>query len=390
MYNKTAYALGANSCAIREISEYGAKRAAVIGKENILDFTIGNPSLPTPKEVTDTVRELLAQDPLAVHSYTPAVGEYATRKAIADDLNARFGTAVTADELFIGCGASPELAAVFQALCFPGAEIIALAPFFMEYRPFVESAGAKFVVVPPDIPDFQINLEAVEAAITENTAAIIVNSPNNPAGTVYTEETLVALGDLLERKAKQYDHPIYIVSDDPYRELVYDGAEAPFIPTLYRDTIVCYSYSKSLSLPGERIGYIYIPKAAADGEALYTAVAGAARAIGHICAPSIWQKVIAKCAHLRPDLTMYDRNRKALLEGLTQAGYTVAKPDGAFYLFVKAPGGDSKAFAQKAMEKDLLIVPGDDFGCPEYFRLCYCVPFEKIESALPIFQGLLK
>ena len=389
MYNQTAYALGANSCAIREISEYGAKRAAIVGRENILDFTIGNPSLPTPKEVTDTAQELLAQDPLAVHSYTPAIGEFATRKAIADDLNSRFGTAITPEELFIGCGASPELAAVFQALCFPGAQIIALAPYFMEYRPFVESAGAEFVVVPPDIPDFQIDLGAVEKAITANTAAIIVNSPNNPAGTVYTRETLCALGDLLTKKAKEFGHPIYIVSDDPYRELVYDGAEVPFIPTLYKDTIVCYSYSKSLSLPGERIGYIYIPKTADDGAALYTAVAGAARAIGHICAPSLWQKVIAKCAHLRPDLTMYNENRKVLLTGLQEAGYTVAKPDGAFYLFVKAPGGDSKAFAQKAMEQDLLIVPGDDFGCPEYFRLCYCVPMEKIERALPIFHNLI-
>lgn len=389
MYNQHAYALGANSCAIREISEYGAKRAAIVGKENILDFTIGNPSLPTPKEVTDTVRELLKQDPLAIHSYTPAIGEFPTRKAIADDLNNRFGTSITPDELFIGCGASPELAAVFQALTFPGAEIIALAPFFMEYRPFVESAGAKFVVVPPDIPDFQIDLEAVEKAITPATAAIIVNSPNNPAGTVYTKETLCALGELLTKKAAEYKHPIYIVSDDPYRELAYDDVEVPFIPTLYKDTIVCYSYSKSLSLPGERIGYIYIPKSAADGEALYTAVSGAARAIGHICAPAIWQKVIAKCAHLRPDLTMYDRNRKALLEGLQEAGYTVAKPDGAFYLFVKAPGGDSNAFAKKAMEQDLLIVPGDDFGCPEYFRLCYCVTMDKIERALPIFKNLI-
>ena len=389
MYNKTAYALGANSCAIREISEYGAKRAAIVGKENILDFTIGNPSLPTPKEVTDTVRELLEQDPLAIHSYTPAIGEFPTRKAIADDLNSRFGTSITPDELFIGCGASPELAAVFQALTFPGAEIIALAPFFMEYRPFVESAGAKFVVVPPDIPDFQINLSAVEKAITPATAAIIVNSPNNPAGTVYTKETLCALGELLTKKAAEYNHPIYIVSDDPYRELAYDGVEVPFIPTLYKDTIVCYSYSKSLSLPGERIGYIYIPKAAADGKALYTAVSGAARAIGHICAPAIWQKVIAKCAHLRPDLSMYNENRKALLEGLQEAGYTVAKPDGAFYLFVKAPGGDSNAFAKKAMEQDLLIVPGDDFGCPEYFRLCYCVTMDKIERALPIFKNLI-
>lgn len=389
MYNQNAFDLGSNSCCIRELSEYGAHRAAVVGKENILDFTIGNPSLPAPKEVAEAMAQILQLDPLAVHSYTPAVGELATRQAIADDLNARFGTSVHPDELFIGCGASPELVAVFHALAFPGAQIMTLAPFFTEYRPFVESAGAELVVVPPDIPDFQINLAQVEALLTPNTAAIIINSPNNPAGTVYTRQTLRALSALLQRKAKEYGHPIYIVSDDPYRELTYDGVTAPFIPTIYPDTIVCYSYSKSLSLPGERIGYIYVPRQAADSKALYTAISGAARAIGHICAPAIWQKVIARCAHLRPDLTLYDTNRRALLEGLTQAGYQVAKPDGAFYLFVRAPGDNSKAFSQKAMEKDLLVVPGDDFGCPEYFRMCYCVSFDKIQKSLPIFRELI-
>jgi len=391
MYNETAYALGANSCCIRELAEYGSRRAAVIGKENVLDFTIGNPSLPAPQEVADTVRELMdTMDPLALHSYTPAVGEAATRQAIAQDLNDRFGTNITADELFIGCGASPELAAVFRALAFPSSQIIALAPYFTEYRPFVESAGAKFVEVPPDLPDFQIDIDAVEAAITPKTTAIIVNSPNNPAGTVYTRQTLQTLGALLTRKAAEYGHPIYIVSDDPYRELAYDGVEVPFIPTIYRDTIVCYSYSKSLSLPGERIGYIYIPKQATDGAALYTAVSGAARAIGHICAPALWQKVIARCAKLQPDLTMYNENRLMLYNGLTQAGYEVAKPDGAFYLFVKAPGGDAKAFSDKAKEKDLLVVPGDDFGCPGYFRLCYCVTPERIQRSLPIFKELIE
>jgi len=388
MYNKTAYALGANSCCIRELSEYGAQRAAVVGKENILDFTIGNPSLPTPKAVTDTIEELLKMDPLDIHSYTPAVGELATRQAIADDLNRRYGTQITPAELFIACGASPELAAVFRALAFDGCQILVLAPYFTEYRPFIESAGAEFVAVEPDVPDFQINLAAVEAAITPATAAIVVNSPNNPAGTVYTEKTLRQLGDLLTRKAKEYAHPIYIVSDDPYRELTYDGVSAPFIPTIYPDTIVCYSYSKSLSLPGERIGYIYVPRQAADSRELYTAICGAARAIGHICAPSLWQKVIARCAHLRPDLTMYDRNRTLLYQGLTKAGYKVAKPDGAFYLFVEAPGGDSMAFCEKAKAHDLLVVPGDDFGCSTHFRLCYCVPEEKILRALPIFKEL--
>lgn len=390
MYNETAYTLGANCCSIREIAEYGARRAAVVGKENVMNFTIGNPSLPAPPQIAETIRQILTDtDNSALHSYTPAVGDLACRQAIADDLNHRYGTDITPQELFLGCGASPELAAVFQALAFPGSEILALAPYFTEYRPFVEAAGAKFVVVPPDIPDFQISMTAVEKAITANTAAIIINSPNNPTGTVYTQQTLRALADLLTRKSQELGHPIYIVSDDPYRELCYDGVVPSFLPTIYPNTLVCYSYSKSLSLPGERIGYIYVPRQATDSQALYTAVCGGARAIGHICAPSLWQQVIARCAHLRPDLTAYDANRRALYEGLTQAGYQVAKPDGAFYLFVRAPGGDSQAFAKRAMAHDLLVVPGDDFGCPEYFRMCYCVSPECIEKSLPIFRKLI-
>ena len=391
MYNEYAFRLGNNSCCIREIAEYGQQRAAVVGPENVYNFTIGNPSLPCPPEVTETFRKLITDtNPLDIHSYTPAPGLLETRQAIAKDLNNRFGTTVQPEDLYIGCGASPELAAVFQALTFPGAEILAIAPYFTEYHPFVEAAGAVFKVVPADIPDFQIRMDALEEMLTPNTAAVIVNSPNNHECTVYTEETLRTLADLLTKKSAQYGHPIYIVADEPYRELAYDGVQAPFIPTLYPNTIVCYSYSKSLSLPGERIGYIYVPKEAADSKALYTAIAGASRAIGHICAPSLLQKVIARCAHLRPDLTMYDRNRKALWQGLTDAGYEVAKPDGAFYLFVKAPGGDSKAFAEKAKQKDLFIVPGDDFGCPAYFRMCYCVPYETIQKSLPIFRELIK
>ena len=391
MYNEKAFALGANSCCIREIAECGARRAAEIGKENVFNFTIGNPSLPSPAEISDAVRAILEDtDNLAIHSYTPAVGDKEARQAIAADLNIRYGTDITADELFLGCGASPELAAVFHALAFPGAEIVTIAPYFMEYRPFVESSGAKLVVVPPDIPDFQIDLAQVEKALTPNTAAIIINSPNNPTGRVYTQETLEKLSCLLNEKSREFGHPIYIVADEPYRELAYDGVEVPFIPSIYRNTIVCYSYSKSLTLPGERIGYIYVPRDATDSRALYTAICGGSRAIGHICAPSLWQKVIARCAHLRPDLTEYDRNRRALYDGLRLAGYEVAKPDGAFYLFVKAPGGNSMAFAQKAMKKDLFIVPGDDFGCPEYFRMCYCVSYDTIERCLPIFEELIR
>lgn len=391
MYNPSAYALGANRSCIRELFEYGRSRAAVVGPENIFDYSLGNPSIPAPPQVNEAIRDILADtDPLSVHGYTSAAGDLQTRQAIADDLNNRYNADVRPEELFIGCGAAPELTAVFRALAVPGAEIIAIAPFFPEYRPFVEQAGAAFKVVPADIPDFQIPMDALEAALTPNTAAVIINSPNNPAGTVYTEETLRRLSKLLTRKSAEYGHPIYIVADEPYRELTYDGVTAPFIPTLYPNTIVCYSYSKSLSLPGERIGYIYVPRQAADSAALYAAIAGAARAAGHVCAPSLLQKVIARCTHLRPDLEAYDKNRRTLWQGLVEAGYTAAKPDGAFYLFVKAPGGNAKAFSENAKKRDLLIVPGDDFGCPEYFRLCYCVSYDMICRSLPIFRELIE
>jgi len=390
MINQKAYELGSNRSCIRELFEYGRARAAIVGAENVYDYSLGNPSIPAPKEVDEAIREILLDTPsLDVHGYTSAVGDLATRQAIADDLNARFDAGVGAEDLFIGCGAAPELVSVFKALAVENAEILAVAPYFPEYKPFAECAGLTFKVVPPDVPDFQIKLDKVEEMLTENTAAIILNSPNNPAGTVYTRKTLEDLAALLKRKVADYGHPIYIVADEPYRELVYGDAEVAFIPNIYPDTVVCYSFSKSLSLPGERIGYVYVPKQAADHEALYAAVAGAARAAGHVCAPSLLQKVIARCVTLRPDLESYDRNRKALYEGLTAAGYEVAKPDGAFYLFVKAPGGDANAFSEKAKQKDLLLVPGDGFGCPGYFRLCYCVSYEMIQKSLPVFAELV-
>ena len=390
MFNSKAYALGANRSCIRELFEYGRSRAAVVGEENVLDFSLGNPSIPAPQAVEDAIRDILRETPsVAVHGYTPAGGDMAARDAIARELNRRYDWDVTPQELFLGCGAAPELIAVFRALAVPGGKILAIAPYFPEYAPFVEESGLEFGVVPAQEPDFQIDMEALEALVTENTQGVIVNSPNNPSGVVYSRETLQKLGALLERKSREYGHPIYIVSDEPYRELVYDGTEVPFLPAIYRDTIVCYSYSKSLSLPGERIGYIYVPRKATDGAALYAAVAGAARSIGHVCAPSLFQKVIARCAQIPPDLASYDRNRRTLYEALVAAGYQVAKPQGAFYLFVKAPEGDGEAFSQRAKERDLLIVPGKDFGCPGYCRLCYCVPYEKIQKSIPIFRELI-
>ena len=390
MINQTAYELGSNRSCIRELFEYGRGRAAIVGPENVYDYSLGNPSIPAPAQVDQAIRDILADtNSLEVHGYTSAVGDLATRQAIADDLNERYDAGVRPGDLFIGCGAAPELVAVFRALAVPGAEILAVAPYFPEYKPFVECAGATLKVVPPDVPGFQIKLEAVEQMLSSNTVAIILNSPNNPAGTVYTRQTLESLAALLAKKSEEYGHPIYIVADEPYRELVYGDVEVPFIPTIYPNTVVCYSYSKSLSLPGERIGYVYVPQQATDHDALYAAVAGAARAAGHVCAPSLWQKVIARCAKLRPDLESYDRNRRALYDGLTALGYEVAKPDGAFYLFVKVPGGDANAFSERAKQKDLLVVPGDGFGCPGYFRVCYCVSYEMIVKSLPVFGELI-
>ena len=390
MYNQQAYSLGANRSVIRDLFEYGRQRAAIVGPENVFDYSLGNPSIPCPDYVNLTIREILADtDSLTIHGYTTAVGDYETRKAIANDLNARYAAGASPEDFFLGCGAAPELVSVFRALAVPGAEILTIAPYFPEYKPFVESAGAVFKVIPPDVPGFQIDLAAVETALTPATQAIIVNSPNNPSGVVYTQETLSALGALLTEKGKEFGHPIYIVADEPYRELTY-GCTAPFIPNIYPNTIVCYSYSKSLSLPGERIGYVYVPKQAEDSAELYAANAGAARASGHVCAPSLWQKVIARCTHLRPDLGSYDRNRRALYESLTGFGYEMARPDGAFYLFIKAPGGDAVAFSEKAKNQDLLVVPGDGFGCPGYFRICYCVSYEMIQRSLPIFRKLIE
>lgn len=390
MLNEKAYALGANRSVIRDLFEFGKARAAIVGPENVFDYSIGNPSIPSPKEVNETIRAVLEDtDSLLVHGYTSAVGDYETRKAISDDLNARYGIQTKPEEFFIGCGAAPELVSVLRALSIPGGEVLAIAPYFPEYKPFAEEAGLTFKVVPADEPSFQINFDALKKMITYNTQAIILNSPNNPSGVVYTKETLKKLRNLITDKIMDYGHTIYILSDEPYRELAY-GVEVPWVPSIFNDTIVCYSYSKSLSLPGERIGYIYVPGNCTQSKQLYAAIAGAARSIGHVCAPSLWQKVIARCTHLRPDLNSYDRNRKALYEGLTAMGYEMAKPDGAFYLFIKAPGGDAMYFSEMAKQKDLLVVPGDGFGCPGYFRICYCVSYDMIQRSLPVFEALIK
>ncbi len=392
MVNQICHQLGTAPSIIRELFAYGLQQAAVVGKENVFDYSLGNPSIPAPKSVNRAICDILADtDSIQIHGYSMAAGFAGARQAIANNLNKRFGLDVQASELFLTCGAAPALLSVIKALTVDAdSEIMAVAPFFPEYRPFVESNGAKLVVVPADTTAFQIDMAALEARITSHTQAIIINSPNNPSGVVYTRQTLQALAGILNAKSAQYGHPIYIIADEPYRELVYGNVEVPFIPTIYPDTIVCYSYSKSLSLPGERIGYVYVPDFAADSAAVYAAVAGAARSMGHVCPPTLMQLVIERCADEMPDLAAYDANRTLLYNALTEMGYSCAKPDGAFYLFVKAPNGDAVAFSQKAKwEHNLLVVPGEGFDCPGYLRLSYCVSGDMIRRSLPAFQAMI-
>ena len=389
MLNETALQLGTARSVIRELFEYGNARAAVVGRENIFDYSLGNPSIPAPTEVNEAIFNILKEESsLAIHGYTTAAGDVAVRAAIAEDLNERFATGATAEDLFLGCGAAPELTAVLKTLSVKDGEVLAIAPYFPEYKPFTESAGLTFKAICAAAPDFRLPVAEIERQITKNTQAIIINSPNNPSGTVYTQGELEALSQVLTKKSAEMGHPVYILADEPYRELAYDGVKVPFIPNIYKNTVVCYSYSKSLSLPGERIGYIYVPKQAQDSKALYAAIAGAARSMGHVCAPSLLQKVIGRCTRLRPDLESYDKNRRTLYEGLTQMGYRAVKPEGAFYLFVEAPGGDGVAFSEKAKQLDVLVVPGEGFGCPGYVRLCYCVSYETITRSLPLFKKL--
>ena len=391
MINPESLALGTKRNTIMELADYGRSRAVLIGKENVFDFSIGNPSVPAPPEVNAAILDIVQNmDSLAIHSYTSTMGDMKTRSVIANDMNTRFGCNAKAEELLLCCGAAPEVSAVCKALTTPGSEIFVFAPYFPEYKPYIEQAGAAFRVVPADEPNFQLNLAALEEMLTPNTSAVIVNNPNNPVGSVYSSTTIEKLAALLERKSAEYGHRIYIIADEPYRELVYGKALVPFIPHIYPHTVVCYSYSKSLSLPGERMGYIYVPTAAEDGRNLYFAIIGAARAMGHVCAPSLMQLVLQRCAHLNPDLSVYDRNRRTLLEALREYGYEIVEPEGAFYLFLKAPGGDDRAFSQKAMAKDLLLMPSTDFGWPGYLRLCYCVSYDMVVRSLPVFKALME
>ena len=391
MVSEEMYVLGTKKSTIRTIFEFGQKRAAEVGAENVFDFSLGNPNVPAPDFIRDAAVDILMHgDPTEVHGYTIAPGKPAVREALAADLKRRFGMEVTGKNLFMTAGAAASVTITFKALTEPGDEFVTFAPFFPEYRVFVEACGGKLVVVPAKTDDFQIDLTALERALTPQTKAVIVNSPNNPSGAVYRETTIRRLADLLRAKEQEYGHPIFIVADEPYREIVYDGASVPCIPLFYDNTIVCYSYSKSFSLPGERIGYIVVPDTAADLARIYGAIAGAARVLTHVNAPSLWQLVVARCAGKAADLSTYAKNAALLYDGLTALGFSCVRPQGAFYLFPQALEPDDAAFCRRAQEYDLLLVPGRDFGCPGYFRAAYCVRTKMIEKSLPRFEELAK
>ena len=391
MVSEEMYVLGTKKSTIRTIFEFGKKRAAEVGAENVFDFSLGNPNVPAPDFIRDAAVDILMHgDPTEVHGYTIAPGKPAVREVLAADLKRRFGMEVTGKNLFMTAGAAASVTITFKALIEPGDEFVTFAPFFPEYRVFVEACGGKLVVVPAKTDDFQIDLTALERALTPQTKAVIVNSPNNPSGAVYSETTIRRLADLLRAKEQEYGHPIFIVADEPYREIVYDGASVPCIPLFYDNTIVCYSYSKSFSLLGERIGYIVVPDTAADFARIYGAIAGAARVLTHVNAPSLWQLVVARCAGRAADLSTYARNAALLYDGLTALGFSCVRPQGAFYLFPQALEPDDAAFCRRAQEYDLLLVPGRDFGCPGYFRAAYCVRTKMIEKSLPRFEELAK
>ena len=384
------YELGSKRSAIRELFEYGKKRAAIVGAENVYDFSLGNPTVPAPDCVNEAIRELTEElDSISLHGYTSAQGDLEMRQAVADYLNRTYETSFNADNFYITMGAAASLSVCFKALTVSTEdEFIAIAPFFPEYQVFVQAAGAKFVVVPADTKEFQINMEELEKAINVHTKGIIVNSPNNPSGAVYNENTIQELAALLEKKSAEFGHPIFLISDEPYREIAYDGVEVPYMTKYYNNTLVCYSYSKSLSLPGERIGFVLVPDEVTESKAVYAAIAGAGRALGYVCAPSLFQKVIVKCIGNTGDINLYKKNRDLLYEGLTKIGYECFKPDGAFYMFVKALEEDSDAFCEKAKEEDLLIVSATGFGCPGYVRISYCVDEEMIKRSFGAFERL--
>ena len=390
MISKKMENMVANSSAIRAMFEEGNRLAKLYGAENVFDFSLGNPNVPAPAAVKKAIREILEEeDPIGLHGYTNSNAGYEdVRQAVAESLNERFGTAFATHNITMTVGAAGGLNVIFKALLNPGDEVIAFAPYFGEYRSYTNNYDGVMVEISPNTVDFQPKLDEFEAKITPKTKIVIVNTPNNPTGVVYSEETIRKLASIMEAKQKEFGTEIYLVSDEPYRELAYDGVEVPYLTKYYANTIVGYSYSKSLSLPGERIGYLVIPDEAADSEKLISAANVATRILGFVNAPTLQQKVVKACLNEKTDISYYDRNRETLYQGLKDLGFECIKPEGAFYLFVKSPVEDERAFCQAAKKYNILIVPGSSFACPGYVRLAYCVSYETIVNSLPKFAEL--
>lgn len=388
MINEKMAALGKKPSVIRKIFEYSNKRKAEIGEENVFDFSLGNPSIPAPKEVTQTLKELVIDtDPVKLHGYTSAPGDLSVRKQISENIFKKFGFSCGFKDIYMTCGAAASLTVSLKALCISGDEVIVLSPYFPEYAVFIENANAKIKEVPLSTDTMHIDFNALESAINKRTKAIIINSPNNPTGVIYTKDELLETAQLLKSKSEEFGRDIYIICDEPYRELSY-GSPVPYIPNIYDNTILCYSYSKVLSLPGERIGYIMVSPKCSDSSDICAAVAGAGRSMGYVCAPSLMQYLIKNCDMKKSDIEAYNKNRLTLYSSLKDMGYEPLYPDGAFYLFVKALEADAVKFCERAKKYELLLVPSDDFGCKGYVRIAYCVSFEQIERSLPAFKKL--
>ncbi|WP_302391393.1 pyridoxal phosphate-dependent aminotransferase [Eggerthella sinensis] len=389
MVNERMYKLGSEPSAIRELFAYGMARKAEIGDENVFDFSIGNPSVPAPDAVKQAVLDLMEEPPTELHGYTPASGDPRVRATVADHIRRCYGVDATPGNVYLTAGAAAGLAISIAAISQPGDDVIVISPYFPEYKVFIESADCTCVEVPAHVPDFQLDIEALDAAIGRKTSAVIINSPNNPVGAVYSRDNLEALAALLERKEAELGRKLYVISDEPYREITY-GAEVPYVPCVYPRTIVCYSYSKSLSLPGERIGYLYVSDLMDDASEVSAAVAGAGRALGFICAPALFQRVIERCIDEPSDVEAYAANRTLLTEGLGALGYEFVEPQGAFYLWVRALEPDAQAFSDRAKAHELLLVPSDSFGVPGWVRVSYCIPRETIERSMPAFKQLME
>ncbi len=391
MVNKVYKKMLQDKSVIRELSEYATARGQEIGYDNVFDYSLGNPSVPCPRDYTDGMIELLKEeDPVAVHGYSPSLGIESVRRAVADSLNRRFGMDYEAKHIFMASGAAGALAHAFRCVTSPGDQILTFAPYFPEYGPYVNLSGAVLKVVPADTESFQINFQALEEMMNERVMAVLINTPNNPSGVVYSTKTVEKLADFLERKQEEYGHDIFLISDEPYREIVFQGEDSPYVSGFYDNSISCYSYSKSLSLPGERIGYVAVNPRCRDADVLAVMCGQISRGIGHNCPPSSVQLAVAKVLGQTSDLSVYETNMNLLYDALTGMGFKVVKPGGTFYIFPKALEEDACAFCMKAKKYDLILVPSDNFGVPGHFRMAYCIDTEKVKRSIPVFEKFVR